>query len=96
MKSNTWHRKPLGDAISAPVFLPEIEQAFTSHFEKAGHPDGMAVFTRQIPGGMHCEVFAYFSPAAQDIALALQAEACEAPTEGEVQLLAGISPFIQT
>jgi hypothetical protein len=38
---------------------------------------------------LHCEVIAYFSPAARDVANALDAEPCERPVRAGLSLLAG-------
>ena len=50
----------------------------------------MAVFTRnESEGRLHCEVIAYFSPSAAEVAKAFDAEPCEKPSRGELGLLAG-------
>ena len=88
MKS--WYCANLGDGMMAPVPSAEIEEAFTEVFRAAGNPPEMAVFTRpESEGRLHCEVKAYFSPAAQDIALAFEAEPCEKPARAGLGLLAG-------
>jgi len=59
-------------------------------FESAGKPVDMAVFTRyESEGRLHCEVTAYFSPAAAEVAKVFDAEPCEKPLRGELGLLAG-------
>ena len=51
----------------------------------------MAVFTRpDVEGRLHCEVMAYFSPAASDVAKAFDAEPCEKPARMGLGLLAGM------
>lgn len=59
-------------------------------FVAAGKPPGMAVFTRpESEGRLHCEVMAYFSPGAREIAIAFDAEPCEKPARAGLGLLAG-------
>ena len=77
---NIWYSKELGDAITASMPSAEIEQAFQQVFITAGKPLNMAVFKRQeSEGRLHCEVTAYFSPAAKDVAQAFGAQPCEKP-----------------
>ena len=86
----TWYSKELGDAIMASMPSDEIEQVFQSLFVAAGKPLSMAVFTRQeSEGRLHCEVKAYFSPAAVDVAKAFGAQPCEKPAWSGLALLAG-------
>jgi hypothetical protein len=84
-----WYSKSLGDAIAASIDLTEIEQAFAPLFASAGGPPAMAIFIRQEPGAMHCEVTAYFSPAAAKIAAAFAAQPCNPPEIDGLTLLAG-------
>ena len=85
-----WYSKELGDAITAGMPSDEIEQAFQQMFVAAGKPLNMAVFTRQeSEGRLHCEVTAYFSPAAKDVAHAFDAQPCEKPAVTNLALLAG-------
>ena len=85
-----WYSKELGDAITASMPCAEIEQAFERIFVTAGKPLNMAVFTRQeSEGRLHCEVTAYFSPAAKDVAHALDAQPCGKPALSNLALLAG-------
>ena len=86
-----WHSKPLGDGISAAIYTVEIERVFQTMFEAVGQPVEMAVFTRREEGSLHCEVLAYFSPAAADIARAFSAQPCEQPARQGLELLAGSS-----
>ena len=54
----------------------------------------MAVFTRPESEGLpHCEVMAYFSPAAQKVAEAFEAKPCEHPARAGLGLLI-IIPFM--
>ena len=85
-----WYSKELGDAITASMPSAEIEQAFEQVFVTAGKPLNMAVFTRQeSEGRLHCEVTAYFSPAAKDVAYAFDAQPCARPALDNLALLAG-------
>jgi hypothetical protein len=68
----------------------EIEEAFLQAFTAAGNPPEMAAFTRpESEGRLHCEVMAYFSPAAQEVAKEFDAEPCEKPARAGLGLLAG-------
>ena len=69
----------------------EIEEAFVDAFAAAGSPLEMAVFTRlESEGRLHCEVMAYFSPAAQEVAEAFDAEPSGKPARAGLGLLAGM------
>ena len=85
-----WYSKELGDGIMASMPSDEIQEAFLKSFIAAGRPLNMAVFTRyESEGRLHCEVTAYFSPAAADVAKAFDAEPCEKPSRTGLGLLAG-------
>jgi len=86
---NIWHSKSLGDAIAASITLVEIERTFAPLFEARGQPAEMAVFIRQEPGVMHCEVTAYFSPATLMLARQFLAQPCNPPELQGLELLAG-------
>ena len=87
---DTWYSTSLGDGIMAPTPSAEIEAMFRQAFNAAGQPSDMAVFTRpESEGRLYCEVIAYFSPAAKDIANAFDAEPCEKPSRAGLGLLAG-------
>jgi hypothetical protein len=87
---DTWYSKSLGDGIMAVTPSAEIEAAFIKSFTAAGKPLNMAVFTRyESEGRLHCEVIAYFSPAARDVAITFDAQPCEKPARSELGLLAG-------
>ena len=87
---DTWYSKELGDAIMASMPSDEIEAAFQQLYIDSGRPLNMAVFTRQeSEGRLHCEVTAYFSPAAVGIAKAFGAQPCEKPAWSGLGLLAG-------
>ena len=85
-----WYRLSLGDGMTAGLPSTEIEESFRPAFAAAGSPPEMAVFTRpESEGRLHCEVIAYFSPAASKIADAFDAEPCEKPARPGLSLLAG-------
>ncbi|MEO8355717.1 MAG: hypothetical protein ABI621_07370 [Chloroflexota bacterium] len=87
---NKWYSKELGDGMLAAMPSEEIRDAFLRSFHAAGEPPAMAVFTRlESEGRLHCEVVAYFSPAAQDVAQAFDGEPCERPARTGLGLLAG-------
>jgi hypothetical protein len=85
-----WHSVSLGDGLMAGTPSAEIEQIFMERFTAAGQPLDMAVFTRpESVGRLHCEVIAYFSPAASDMSEAFGAEPCGRPAREGLGLLAG-------
>jgi len=68
----------------------EIRQTFRAKFKAAGKPADMAVYTRHdSEGRLHCEVTAYFSPAAAEVAKAFDAQPCNPPRKTGLELLAG-------
>ena len=88
MKS--WYSVSLGDGIMAGAPTADLEELFLEQFASAGKPLDMAIFTRaESEGRLHCEVIAYFSPAAGNIARNFDAEACERPSRSGLGLLAG-------
>src|SRR5512140_3851915 len=87
---NNWYSLSLGDGILAATPASEIEEAFLQSFTAAGKPPEMAVFSRpESEGRLHCEVIAYFSPAAAAVAEAFDAEPCVKPARIGLGLLAG-------
>ena len=87
---NLWYCISLGDGMIASLPSAEIQEAFLQAFSAAGNPPEMAVFTRpESEGRLHCEVIAYFSPAAQEVAKAFDAEPCQKPVRAGLGLLAG-------
>ena len=85
-----WYFVSLGDGMMAPVPLAEIEERFQAAFVPAGKPPEMAVFVRsESEGRLHCEVIAYFSPAAAEVAKAFDARPCPKPARDGLGLLAG-------
>lgn len=88
--NSTWYCLSLGDGIVASYSSAEIEERFQISFLAAGSPSTMAVFTRpESEGRLHCEVMAYFSPAAREVALAFDARPCAGPERAGLNLLAG-------
>ena len=86
----TWYLVSLGDGMTSGAPSAEIEDAFAPLFNAAGRTQNMAVFTRpESAGRLHCEVIAYFSPAARNIATAFDAEPCQRPARAGLGLLAG-------
>jgi hypothetical protein len=89
-KMEPWYSIELGDGVMAAMPVDEIKEAFLELFYAAGSPLEMAVFTRlESEGRLQCEMTAYFSPAAKDVALAFEAESCEKPSRAGLGLLAG-------
>lgn len=87
---STWHSVSLGDGMWAPAQFAQIEALFGPLFEQAGRPADMAIFTRsESEGRLHCEVIAYFSPAADHVAASFHAQPCEKPRQDGLSLLAG-------
>ena len=85
-----WYSVSLGDGVIAGGPSSEIEERFQSLFTAAGKPPEMAVVTRpESEHRMYCEVIAYFSPAAADVAKAFGARPCVKPLRAGLQLLAG-------
>ena len=89
MDMSSWYTKSLGDVMWAPVACAEIEEKFQPLFESASKPATMAVFVRREEGDLHCEVTAFFSPAAQEIAELLGGSPCAPPPREGLELLAG-------
>jgi uncharacterized protein (DUF2132 family) len=89
-RMSTWYSRRLGDGMTSGGAAAEIEQVFDKLFATAARPADMAVFTRpESEGRLHCEVIAYFSPAAEAIAETFDAEPCEKPARAGLALLAG-------
>jgi len=83
-----WYSTSLGDGMTFDS--AEIEESFARAFAAAGGPPAMAVFTRpESEGRLHCEVIAYFSPAAREVAIAFDAKPCVKPVRAGLNLLAG-------
>jgi hypothetical protein len=88
-QASSWYFTTLGDGMWAPTLSAQVEETFLSLFEEAGKPVDMAIFTRsESEGRLHCEVIAYFSPAAENAARIYDAEPCEKPLRNGLGLLA--------
>jgi hypothetical protein len=86
----SWYSLSLGDGLMAPGPSAEIEEQFRRLFAAANEPPEMAVFTRpESEGRLHCEVMAYFSPAAAEVAQVFDAEPCAKPERPGLGLLCG-------
>jgi hypothetical protein len=87
---HTWFCAHLGDALTAWEPLGRIEDLFRAACTSAGNPDDMAVFVRyESEGRLHCEVTAYFSPAAAAVAREVQASPCARPPVQGLSLALG-------
>jgi hypothetical protein len=85
-----WFSKIHGDGMTAYEPSDEIEDAFLPLFSATGNPVDMAVFTRyDSEGHLQCEVKAFFSPAAAQVATLLDARPCVQPRRDALILLAG-------
>jgi hypothetical protein len=85
-----WYSKELGDGMLAYEPSEQIISVFQTLFAAAGNPAEMAVFTRhESEGRLHCEVVAYFSPAAAEVARMVDAAPCAKPERTDLGLLAG-------
>lgn len=87
--TSTWFTKNLGDAMLAGEALGQLEAHFQSIY-KSGRPDKIAIFIRhESEGRLHCEVKAYFSPAAVILAKIVDADPCTRPSQDGLSLLVG-------
>jgi hypothetical protein len=85
-----WFSLSLGDALMAWEPLGRIEALFQSANASAGDPDEMAVFVRyESEGRLHCEVTAFFSPAAAELAQEVEAIPCARPSPEGLSLALG-------
>lgn len=85
-----WYTLSLGDGMMAHEPSEEIRKAFLRKFESTGNSVDMAVFTRsESEGRLYCEVIAYFSPAAAELANQFDADPCKKPVRSGLGLLAG-------
>jgi len=90
-KSNIWYSVSLGDGIMSAMPSADIETHFQQLYPAGDIPPAMAVFTRaESEGRLHCEVIAYFSPAAGKIANIFAAEPCVKPVRTGLGLLVGV------
>lgn len=88
--TNTWHSLSLGDGMTADESTEEVRAAFQELYQSVESATDIAVFTRnESEGRLHCEVIAYFSPAASALAKAFDAEPCQSPQRSGLGLLVG-------
>jgi len=70
--------------------LGQIEVLFRSEYAKAGRPNDMALFIRhESEGRLHCDVLLYFSPAASNVARAVDSHLCTRPSRDGLSLVVG-------
>jgi hypothetical protein len=87
---SAWFTKSLGDAMLAGEALAELETLYLSSYGKSVPPNDTAIFIRhESEGHLHCEVKAYFSPAAVAVANKVDADPCAKPSRDGLSLLAG-------
>jgi hypothetical protein len=87
---NLWYGKNLGDAMLAWEHLDRIQDLYVSIYGKTNRRSNVAVFYRhESEGRLHCEVWAYISPAAVELARAVAAEPCKQPSIDSLDLLVG-------
>jgi hypothetical protein len=85
-----WFHRNLGDAMVAFEPLARIEALYRAGHDAGRDPDDVAVFIRyESEGRLHCEVEAYFSPAAAAIAREMGASPCGRPAKGGLSLHVG-------
>lgn len=87
--TDSWHWLSLGDGMGADISLAQIEALFQPFSAAAGRPVEMAVFTRRDEGELHCQMTAYFAPAASGIAHAFGALPCPRPPRAGLEIAAG-------
>lgn len=85
-----WYTLNLGDAMLAGEAVEHIRDIFQArHAPNAGAKE-LAVFIRhESEGRLHCQVVAYFTPDAAEIAKELGAYPCLQPAADGLSLLAG-------
>ncbi len=89
-ESLQWFSLSLGDGIMAAAACEDIAGQFLVRHRAAGRPANMAVFKRHDSDlSLHCEVTAYFSPAAVELARAFGATPCIKPSRRGLDLVAG-------
>jgi len=85
-----WFCKNLGDPLLAEAALDQIKTLYADAYTTTSPPRDLAIFVRhESEGRLHCEVMVYFSPAAADIARAVDAIGCHAPASNDLGLLVG-------
>lgn len=88
--NNLWHSLDLGDAIMVNEPIEQIRKVFEEIVSQNSISPDVAIFTRNdSEGRLHCQVTAYFSPAANQIAKLFDAIPCQKPNRDNLDLLAG-------
>ena len=86
----SWYSLSLGDGMTSSLPAAEIEEEFSRVFKAGSRSPDVAVFTRpESEGRLHCEIIAYFSPAAAQVAKLFDADPCEKPARAGLGLLVG-------
>ena len=94
---SAWFTKNLGDAMLAGEALAQLEELFVSVYGQSGSSREAAIFVRhESEGRLHCEVKAYFSPAAVMVANKVDADPCARPSRDGLSLLIGSEDSWQT
>lgn len=84
---SSWFKKELGDAVMAAPDLETLKSQLAESI-RAVDDQAPAVFVHyHSPGGLHCEVTVYFSPAAAALATAINAQPCAKPVTAAMSLL---------
>ncbi len=86
---NGWLKLNLGDPLLASDQQDYIATEFDSAYRASGKPAEMAAFVRHESGALHCDVVAYFTPAASSVGRRVGAQPCAAPATSGLTLLAG-------
>ncbi|OIR05517.1 hypothetical protein GALL_122600 [mine drainage metagenome] len=87
---SAWFTKNLGDAMLAGEALAQLEALFLSTYGISGDSGQMAIFVRhESEGRLHCELKAYFPPAAIALAKTVDADPCARPSRDGLSLLVG-------
>ena len=77
---DTWYRLPLCDGLDALGCAERLAPQFERACRAAPDPGALAVYTQHVSDGrLHCEVHAWFNPAAAALARSLGAEPSPAP-----------------
>ncbi len=84
-----WFYKNLGDATLAAPALDEVCALFDRLYADT-KSSSVALYTRhESEGRLHCQLVLYCSPAASELAAALQAVTCREPSLQGLNLLKG-------
>lgn len=87
---SAWFTKNLGDAMLDGEALAQLEELFLSVYGKSDSASKIAIFIRhESEGRLHCEVKAYFSPDAVNVARTVDADPCVRPSRDGLSLLIG-------